>query len=137
MATEVTFDTVCNTIADAIRTLLGDDWNVDDDFPKSIVPPAIVLKADDQNAVDYHTGFSSASGRLRLILMLFAGQVNERPAEDIIRELISPGSDLIQALENVTFDGFGWVRVDKAGKGETALGGGRAKMARLALTVQT
>ena len=132
-----TYDEVCNTIANTCRTVVGEDWNIDDDFPKSIVPPAIVLKADDQNAVDYHVAFSSTSGRLRLILMLFAGQVNERSAEDVIRELISPGSDLIQALEDITFDGYGWVRVEKAGKGETALGSGRAKMARLALTIQT
>jgi hypothetical protein len=130
------YDTMCQAIFDACDDAVGTELNVYDEFPKSADIPALIIKSDDQNAIGDHTSFSPISNRWRLLVMIFVGQVDELSATKTVRELITPGSDLRTAIEDIDFNGYGWVRIDKASVGETALGTGRCKYARLALDVQ-
>lgn len=130
------YDAMCQAIFDACDNAVGLELNIYDEFPKSADIPALVIKSDEAGAISYHTSFSPSSARWKLVVMIFVGQVDELSATKTVRELITPGSELITALEDIDFDGYGWVRVDRAGVGETALGTGRCKYARLALDVQ-
>lgn len=130
------YDAMCQAIFDACDDTVGTEINVYDEFPKSADIPALVIKSDEQGAIGDHVSFSPVSNRYKLVVMIFVGQVDELSATKTIRELITPGSKLRTAIEDVDFNGYGWVRVDRANIGETALGTGRCKYARLALDVQ-
>ncbi len=130
------YDDICQAIYDACDGAVGTELSVYDEFPKSADIPALVIKSDEQGAINYHIAFGSTSARWRLVVMIFIGQVDELSATKTVRELITPGSPLLTAIEDIDFDGYGWVRVDRAGVSETALGTGRCKYARLVLDVQ-
>jgi hypothetical protein len=134
----VSYDEMCQTIWDACDSVMGLELSVYDGLPKGPDLPALCLKPDDQSAIsNYHVAFCSTSARYNLIAMVFVGQVVELEAVKRIREIISPGSALITALEDITFNGSGWVMAQKAGVGETALATGRCKFGRIPLLIQT
>lgn len=134
----VTFDEMCQTIWDACDSVIGLKLNVYDGLPKGPDLPALCLRSDEQSAIDdYHVAFCSTSARYRLLAMVFVGQVDELSATKRIREIVSPGSELITALEDITFNGTGWVMAQRAGVGETTLASGRCKYGRIPLIVQT
>jgi hypothetical protein len=123
-------------MVEACEDAVGTELSVYDEFPKSADIPAVIIKSEDNNGIGDHVSFSPVSNRYKMVVMIFVGQVDELSATKTIRELVTTGSPLRTAIEDIDFNGYGWIRIEKAGTGETALGSGRCKYARLSLDVQ-
>jgi len=123
-----------STLGDALRQF-SDDINVFDFFPKSVVPPAAVIQPA-VPTVNFIQAEQSRTAEWRFTVMLIVGQVNEEAAQTKIGDLISPGSDLIEALNAVGEDtGFLRVKVTDASISEVQVGTTTYAYARLSVNV--
>jgi hypothetical protein len=106
-------------LADAIRTVLSDEINVCDFFPKSPPPsPSLVIQRAVPTA-DLVQAMNSPTAAWRFVVMLLVSQVNEEAAQLKIGDLISPGSPIIEALNAVGEDtGFMRVKVTDVSESE-------------------
>ena len=122
------------TLGDALRQF-SDEINVFDFFPKSVVPPAAVIQPA-VPTVNFIQAEQSRTAEWRFTVMLIVGQVNEEAAQTKIGDLISPGSDLIEALNVVGEDtGFLRVKVTDASVSEVQVGTTTYAYARLSVNV--
>lgn len=122
------------TLGDALRQF-SDEINVFDFFPKSVVPPAAVIQPA-VPTVNFIQAEQSRTAEWRFTVMLIVGQVNEEAAQIKIGDLISPGSDLIEALNAVGEDtGFLRVKVTDASISEVQVGTTTYAYARLSVNV--
>lgn len=88
--------------------------------PRSLVPPSAIVQANPTRTIDYEQAYSSVSAEWFFSVMLVVGLVNEEAAQRRVGDLISPGSDLLTAL-NVTAKN-GYCRVKTASIQEAMFG---------------
>ena len=71
--------------------------------PQSLVPPAAIVKPQSQNVrtIEYLQTQSSGLAKWHFQVLLVIGQLDEQAAQEQAGELISPGSPLLRALNNV------------------------------------
>ena len=92
------------TIGDAMRDLFSDEINVSDFFPKSPPPsPSLVIQPGTPVG-DPIQAMNSSTARWQFIVMLLVSQVNEESAQLKIGDMISPGSTLVEAINNIGDD---------------------------------
>jgi hypothetical protein len=76
------------------------DFNIYDRIPRSLIPPAVILKPRPHRSVLYPRAQSSPFAEWHWILQVIVGQVDDQTAQDQVGAMISPGSELIRALED-------------------------------------
>jgi hypothetical protein len=94
--------------------------------PRSLVPPAAIVQPQPHRTIDYMQAQSSTMARWYFNVLLVIGQVDEQAAQEQAGDLISPGSGLIQALNDTTLPSSGYVVVTDGAISEMATGGGSA-----------
>lgn len=90
--------------------------------PRTLVPPAVVVQPA-HRTVSYLQGQSSRTAEWHFNVMIIVGQIDEEGAQEMAGELISPGSPLVQAL-NDTIVPKGYAQVTDGTVAETTIGGG-------------
>lgn len=125
----------------AIRSALGDavqiykpDMNVYPYIPRTLVPPAAIVKPRSGRTIDYLQAQSSGLARWNFIVLLVIGLVDEEAAQKLAGELISPGSQLIQCLQNATLPN-GFVTVTDGSVSEMMFGQSLYTYAELSVVV--
>jgi hypothetical protein len=108
--------------------------NVYNYVPRSLVPPAAIVRMAPHNAIDYEQQYSSGLADWMWTLMLVIGQVDDEAAQDQIGELITPNSPLIVAINACEFPS-GWARVQKAGVSQMMFGKALYSYAELSVRV--
>jgi hypothetical protein len=108
------FVEVRDTLGGAIRRVLP-DLNVHNHVPRSLVPPAAIVRPTPNSTIDYEQQYSSAQADWMWTLMLVIGQIDDEWAQDQMGELITPNSELIRAINDVSFTSPGWARVQRGG----------------------
>lgn len=132
-----------------IRVRLGDacrayqpGLNVDDFVPAGIRPPMAVIQpaaptiAYTETFYDPDPDAEPAPAEWHFWVRLIAGQVAEEAAQILVGELITPGSQLINALNAVEIEN-GYVEVLTGTVDQTPIGGVLYAEARLAVHVRT
>jgi hypothetical protein len=109
--------------------------NVYNHVPRSLVPPAAIVRLAPHNAIDYEQQYSSGLADYMWTIMLVIGQVDDEAAQDQIGELITPNSPLIVAINNATFPAPGWAKVQKAGVSQMMFGKALYSYAELSVRV--
>lgn len=74
--------------------------------PRSVVPPVAIIQANPTRTIDYLQAQSSRSAEWYFSVMIVVGLVNERAAQKQVGDLISPGSDLLKALNTRLANGY-------------------------------
>lgn len=102
-----------------IRAALGNAINVFDPslalntysyVPRSIVPPAAIVQPAPHRTIDYTQVEGRGSFALwRFNIMIVVGQVDEEVAQTQAGNLITPGSPLIAAIQNIKLNGYAQV----------------------------
>lgn len=78
--------------------------------PRSIVPPAAIVQPAPHRTIDYTQVEGRGSFALwRFNIMIVVGQVDEEAAQTQAGDLISPGSPLIAAIQNIKLNGYAQV----------------------------
>jgi hypothetical protein len=68
--------------------------------PRSLVPPAAIVQPQPHRTISYQQALSSPMAEWRFNILIVIGQVDEQAAQEQAGELISPGSGLVQALND-------------------------------------
>ena len=102
-----------------IRAALGNAINVFDPslalntysyVPRSIVPPAAIVQPAPHRTIDYTQVEGRGSFALwSFNIMIVVGQVDEEVAQTQAGNLITPGSPLITAIQNIKLNGYAQV----------------------------
>lgn len=77
--------------------------------PRSITPPAAIVQANPTRTIDYLQAQSSRSADWHFGIMIVVGLVNEKVAQKRVGDLISPGSELLRALNTRIANGYAQV----------------------------
>lgn len=109
---------VREAIADACRAALP-NITVHPTVPRSVTVPAAVLRPA-QPAITYRQAYGSDLALWRFELRVLLAQIHEQSAQEKLAELVSPGSALVRALNDVEV-GDGWLAVAEAQIGETGV----------------
>lgn len=130
-----TFSEVRGELGRAIAKALP-ECNVYPIEPRSLVPPAAIVKPAPHNTIDYEQMYSSSQADWMWIVMIVVGQVNDEAAQDQIGDLLSPGSDLINAINDADFGaGRGWARVQRGNASQMNFGKALYSFAELTVRV--
>jgi hypothetical protein len=132
------FSDVRDTLGSAIRKALP-ELNVYNYVPRSLIPPAAIVQPAPHNTIDYEQQYSSSQADWLFIIMIVVGQVDDEAAQDQVGELITPGSDLINAVNGSDFGGpgAGWARVQRGGVSQMNFGKALYTYAELTVRVTT
>lgn len=114
------FNDVRASLAAAVQKALP-DMNVYNFVPRSLVPPAAIVRAVAHNAIDYEQMYASGFANWNFTVMIVAGQVDDEAAQTQVGEHISPRSPLIQAVEAAEFES-GWARVTRGNVSQMMFG---------------
>lgn len=118
------FIDVRNTLGRAVTRVLP-KHNVYGYVPRSIIPPAAIVAPVPNNTIDYEQQYNSTQADWMWTVKIIVGQVDDEAAQDMVGELLSPGSDLIRAIEASEFGdvpGAGWARVQRGGVSQMMFG---------------
>ena len=126
-----------------VRTALGaaiqayqQDLNVYYYVPQSLIAPAAIVQPLPQRTIDYLQAQSSGFAKWHFNVLLVVGQVDEQAAQEMVGDLVSPGSDLIKALNDTKLDN-GYAQVVQGGVSEMTFSKGLYTYARLSVDVCT
>lgn len=98
--------------------------------PQSLVAPAAIVQPVSNRTIDYTQAMSSGFAKWNFHVLMVVGLVDEEAAQEQVGELVSPGSDLIQALNNTPLSN-GYVQVTEAAVSEMTFTKGLYTYARL------
>lgn len=93
------YNVIRESISAAVQTF-APDMNVYHYVPRSLVPPAAIVRPRPNRTIDYMQAQSSGLAKWNFIVLLVIGLVDEEAAQTLAGKMISPGSDLIVALQN-------------------------------------
>lgn len=93
------YNTVRDALGAAIRSFQP-DMNVYYYVPRTLIPPAAIVKPQPHRTISYLQAQSSGLAQWHFNVLLVIGQVDEEAAQEMAGDLISPGSPLIQALND-------------------------------------
>lgn len=108
------------------------DINVYYYTPRTLTPPAVIVQPA-HRTISYLQAQSSRLAQWNFIVLVIIGQVDEIAAQEQAGELISPGSPLIQAFNDVKLNGY--VQVTEGSIAEVTIGGGVYTHVQLSVTV--
>lgn len=78
--------------------------------PRSIVPPAAIVQPAPHRTIDYTQVEGRGTFALwRFSVMIVVGQVDEEVAQTQAGDLITPGSPLIRAIQDLKLNGYAQV----------------------------
>lgn len=78
--------------------------------PRSVVPPAAIVQPAPHRTIDYTQVEGKSTFALwRFNIMIVVGQVDEEAAQTQAGDLITPGSPLIRAIQDLKFNGYAQV----------------------------
>lgn len=104
--------------------------------PRTLIPPAAIVKPAPHNTIDYEQAYSSSQARWLWLIMIVVGQVNDEAAQNQVGELLSPNSDLIQSINNCDFgQGAGWAKVMRGNAAQLNFKGALYSYAELSVRV--
>lgn len=127
------FNDVQNALGESCRRFLP-DLNVYTQVPRSLVPPAAIVQPSPHNTIDYEQAYSSGLADWNFIIMIVVGLVDDLAAQRQVGELISPGSALITAINDTTFE-TGWAKVTRGGVSQMNFGKALYTYAELSVRV--
>lgn len=105
-----TYEQVKTALGDSLRANYQYDLNIFDEVPRSLVPPAAIVKPRPHRTIGYlHAMGSSTLAKWQFEVLLIIGFVDDVAAQKLAGELISPGSPLIRALNCRIMNGFSQV----------------------------
>lgn len=114
------FVEVRDTLGDAIRRVLP-EMNVYNHVPRSLVPPAAIVRPTPNSTIDYEQMYSSSQADWMWTLMLVVGQVDDEWAQDTMGSLITPRGDMVRAINDIKFvdpesgSSIGWAKALRGG----------------------
>jgi hypothetical protein len=94
--------------------------------PRTLVPPAAIVQPQPHRTISYLQVQSGPMAEWRFNVLLVIGQVDEQAAQEQAGDLISPGSGLIQALNDTVLPTSGYVVVTDGSISEMQTGGSAA-----------
>jgi hypothetical protein len=102
-----------------VRAMLGDAINVYmpslatntySYVPRSIIPPALIVQPTPHRTIDYTQVEGRGTFALwRFNIMIVIGQVDEEVAQTQAGDIITPGSPLIRAIQDIKGNGYAQV----------------------------
>lgn len=101
--------------------------------PRSITPPAAIIQPNPNQTINYLEAQSSRSALWYFNVMLVLGLVDEEAAQQMMGEMVSPGSALLSALN--TRIATGYSKVTAAAVSERTFDNALYTYARLSVTV--
>lgn len=93
------YNIVRKAISEAVQAYRS-DMNVYCYVPRTLIPPSAIVRPRAGRTIDYLQAQSSGFAKWYFTVMLVVGLVDEEAAQKLAGDLISPGSDLIVALQN-------------------------------------
>lgn len=127
------YDEVRSALSTAVRTYQP-DLNVYYATPRTLVPPAAIVKPQSHKTVSYLQAQSSGLAKWHFHVLLIIGLVNEQAAQKQAGDLISPYSPLIQALRKTQLPN-GYATVVDAGLSEMTFSNGLYTYAQISVDV--
>lgn len=128
-----------------IRRVLGvacesvvDDLSVYNFVPRRPSLPAVVIRTL-KPAGDYLTTWSAGYAEWMFEILLITGRVSDESAQDLLGNMISGDSPLVEALNDVEFaggPGYGHAHVRKCELSDIRVGATRCACARLTVLVR-
>lgn len=104
------YDTVRIALGEALRTRYQYDLNIFDHVPRTLVPPAAIVKPRPKVLPEYRKAMGRSSlARWQFEVLLIIGLVDEVASQKMAGELISPGSPLVNALTCKILNGYSQV----------------------------
>jgi len=91
-------------LGDTMKTLFSNEINVSDFFPKSPPPSPSLVVQPGTPVGDPIQAMNSTTAKWQFVVMLLVSQVNEESAQIKIGDMISPGSTLVEAINNIGDD---------------------------------
>lgn len=115
------YDTVRVALGEALTNNYSFDLNIFDHVPRTLVPPAAIVKPRPKVLPEYRKAMGrSPLAKWQFEVLLIIGLVDEAAAQKMAGELISPGSPLINALNTRILNGYS--QVTDAGTSEMMVG---------------
>lgn len=109
------------------------DVNIYYYVPRSITPPAAIIQPNPNQTINYLETQSSRSALWYFNVMLVLGLVDEEAAQQMMGEMVSPGSALLCALDTRIANGYS--KVTSAAVSERTFDNALYTYARLSVTV--
>lgn len=104
------YDTVRLALCQALKDNYQYDLNIFDHVPRTLVPPAAIVKPRPKVLPEYRRAMGrSALAKWQFDVLLIIGLVDEQAAQKMAGELISPGSPLVNALTCKLLNGYSQV----------------------------
>lgn len=115
------YDTVRLALCEALTDNYQYDLNIFDHVPRTLVPPAAIVKPRPKVLPEYRRAMGrSPLATWKFDVLLIIGLVDEQAAQKMAGELISPGSPLVNALTCKLLNGYS--QVTDAGTSEMMVG---------------
>jgi hypothetical protein len=132
------YATVQNILGDAVQAYQP-DLNVYYYVPRSLVPPAAIIKPQAHKTIDYRVDHGDGQlAQWYFLIMLVIGQIVEEEAQEEAGALISPGSSLIKSVNSIQFPGGrgrGYAKVVEGAVSEMMFGEGLYTYAQLTVSI--
>lgn len=100
--------------------------------PRTLVPPAAIIEPNSNRSIDYTQAYSSGLADWHFVVTLVIGLVDEEASQRIAGDLISPGSSLLETLNNSSR----FAKVTQGSVAEATFGKGLYTCARLSVLVK-
>lgn len=111
--------------------------NTYDYVPRSITPPAVIVQPSPNRTIDYQVVQGrGVFAKWRFNVMIVIGQVSEEDAQKQAGDLVSPGSGLITALNNMTLTS-GYAQVESGNIAQMMFDQGLYTYAELSVFILT
>lgn len=128
------YETVRNSLSDAIH-VYKKELNIYRYVPRTLVPQCAVLKPRGSRTIDYmQMQGRSSLAKWYFTVMIIVGKIDERYAQQRAGEMISPGSDLIKALQDAKLPN-GFTQVTEGAINDLMFGQALYTYAELQVTV--
>lgn len=127
------YNVVRNALGSALKNFES-DLNVYYYVPRTLVPPSAIVQPRPQRTVSYLQAQSSGLAEWNFNVQLVMGLVDEEFAQKQVGDMISPGSPLIEALNNVPLPN-GYSKVVDGSISEMMFGQGLYTYAHLAVII--
>lgn len=127
------YNTVRSAIGAAVQAY-SSDLNVYYYVPRTLVPPAVIVQPNPTHTISYLQAQSSILAEWNFHVLLVIGLLDETAAQEQAGELVSPGSPLVAALDNISLPN-GFSKVTEGAISEMQFGNGLHTYVQLSVVV--
>lgn len=104
------YDSVRIALGDALRANYRADLNIFDTQPRSLVPPAAIVKPRPHRTIKYNKALGGSDfAEWQFLVLIIIGLVDDVASQRMAGALISPGSPAIRALNTRILNGYAHV----------------------------